>query len=72
MVVTSRPFWPSVIYVLATLVVVGLILIVPGWVGRRRIRRQARLEAQARYGVPGPWQQGSASSSSAGVGATCA
>jgi len=49
MVVTSRPFWPSAIYVLATLVVVGLILIVPGWVVRRRIRKQAKREDQARY-----------------------
>ena len=49
MVVTTRPFWPSVIYALATLVIAGLILIVPGWVVRRRIRRQARRDAQARH-----------------------
>jgi hypothetical protein len=49
MVVTSRPFWSSAIYVLATFVVAGMILIIPEWVGRRRIRRQARRDAQARY-----------------------
>jgi hypothetical protein len=49
MVVTSRPLWPSVIYVLATLALMGLVLIVPRWVHRRRIRHQARRNAQARY-----------------------
>jgi hypothetical protein len=49
MVVRARPFWPSVVYALATLVIVGLILIIPGWVSRRRIRQQARRDARARY-----------------------
>ncbi len=46
---TTRPLLLSVIYGLVTLLVVGLILIVPGLVRRRRARRQARREEQARY-----------------------
>ena len=49
MVVTSRPLWSSVIYILAAVVLIGLVLIVPRWVGRRRIHQHARRETQARY-----------------------
>ncbi len=50
MVETSRPLLLSLIYVLASLVLIGLVLIVPRRLGRRRIRQQARRNAQARYG----------------------
>jgi hypothetical protein len=50
MVETSRPWRLSVIYVSASLAIIGLILIVPRGVARRRIRQQDRRNAQARYG----------------------
>jgi hypothetical protein len=46
---TTRPLLLSVIYGLVTVLVAGLMLIVPGLVRRRRARRQARREEQARY-----------------------
>jgi len=46
---TTRPLALSVVYVLGTLLVAGLILLIPGLVRRRRARRQARREEQARY-----------------------
>jgi hypothetical protein len=46
---TTRPLALSVVYGLVTLLVAGLILFLPGLVRRRRARRQARREEQARY-----------------------
>jgi hypothetical protein len=46
---TTRPLVLSVVYGLVALLVAGLILFLPGQVRRRRARRQARLEEQARY-----------------------
>ncbi|MGA2302986.1 MAG: hypothetical protein ABSH29_02180 [Acidimicrobiales bacterium] len=46
---TTRPLALSVVYVLVTLLVAGLTLLVPGLVRRRRARRHARREEQARY-----------------------
>jgi hypothetical protein len=46
---TTRPLALSVVYGLVTLLVAGLILIVPRLVRRRRARRQARRVEQARY-----------------------
>jgi hypothetical protein len=46
---TTRPLALSVVYGLVTLLVAGLILFLPGLVCRRRARREARREEQARY-----------------------
>jgi hypothetical protein len=45
---TTRPLALSVLYLLVTALIAGLILVLPGLVRRRRARRQARREEQAR------------------------
>jgi hypothetical protein len=45
---TTRPLALSVVYFLVTVLVAGLILLLPGLARRRRARRQARREEQAR------------------------
>jgi hypothetical protein len=46
---TIRPLELSVIYGLVSLVAIALVLVVPGWIRRRRLRRVARRDEQARY-----------------------
>jgi hypothetical protein len=49
MVQTTKPFVLSVIYSLMSLVAIGLVLVVPGRMRQRQLRRHARRDEQARH-----------------------